>query len=131
MKRTIAVFLLFLSLVFSSGCVPVALMAGAAAGIAGYKYIEGSLTVIYNAPFKSTWSGSLEALEGMELKIEDKDHGLSSGKIKARRADNTVVSIGMKYLSSDQTEVSIKVGIFGDEKESNNIKDKIAGVLFK
>ena len=131
MKRTIAVFLLFLSLVFSSGCVPVALMAGAAAGIAGYKYIEGSLTVIYNAPFKSTWSGSLEALEGMELKIEDKDHGLSSGKIKARRADNTVVSIGMKYLSSDQTEVTIKVGIFGDEKESNNIKDKIAGVLFK
>ena len=130
MKKIIGVFLLLLSLIFS-GCVPVALMAGAAAGIAGYKYIEGSLTVVYNAPFKKTWNASLEALEGMDIKIEDKDHGLSSGKIKARRTDTTAISVSMKYLSSDQTEATIKVGLFGDEKESNVIKDKIAGVLFK
>jgi hypothetical protein len=130
MKKIICMIPLLLSLLFS-GCVPVALVAGAAAGIAGYKYFEGSLTVVYNAPFKSTWKASLEAVEGMELKIEDKTHKLSSGKIKARRTDETVVSVSMKYLSSDQTEVSIKVGLFGDEAESNNIKDKIADVLFK
>jgi uncharacterized lipoprotein len=130
MKKIICMIPLLLSLLFS-GCVPVALVAGAAAGIAGYKYFEGALTVVYNAPFKNTWKASLEAIEGMELKIEDQNHKLSSGKIKARRTDDTVVAVSMKYLSSDQTEVTIKVGLFGDEAESNNIKDKITGVLFK
>jgi uncharacterized lipoprotein len=130
MKRILYIFPLLLSLVFSS-CVPVAIVAGAAAGIGGYKYFEGAMTVIYNAPFKSTWKASLEALEGMNLKIEDQDHGLSSGKIKARRADDTIISLNMKYLSAEQTEMTIKIGLFGDEKESNTIKDKISGVLFK
>jgi len=106
-------------------------MAGAAAGIGGYKYYEGALTVIYNAPFKNTWEGSLKALEGMDLKIEKKDHELSSGEIKTRRSDNTVISLSIKYLTSDQTEVKIRVGLLGDEKESNIIKDKIQSVLFK
>ncbi|MBN1627989.1 MAG: DUF3568 family protein [Deltaproteobacteria bacterium] len=129
MKRIICAIPLLLLLAFS-GCVPVALVAGAAAGIGGYKYLEGALTVVYNAPFKNTWQASIEAVEDMGIKIEDKDHSLSSGKIKARRTDDTVVSVNMKYLSSDQTEVTIKVGLFGDEKESNNIKDNIAEVLF-
>ena len=129
MKKVIFVIPLLLSLTFS-GCVPVALVAGAAAGIGGYKYFEGALTVVFNAPFKNTWKASIKAVEGMELKVEDKNHKLSSGKIKARRADDTVVSISMKYLSSEQTEVTIKIGLFGDETESNNIKDKIARELF-
>lgn len=129
MKKIICVIPLLLTLAFS-GCVPVALVAGAAAGIGGYKYFEGALTVVYNAPFKDTWNASLEAIEDMGINIEDKDHSTSSGKIKARRADDTVVSVSMKYLSSDQTEVTIKVGLFGEENESNNIKDKIADVLF-
>jgi len=130
MKKIICLFLLLLSLVFSS-CVPVALVAGAAAGIGGYKYFEGAMTVIYNAPFKNTWKASIEALECENFKLEGNDHGISSGKIKARRADNTVVSLSMKYISSDQTEMTIKVGLFGDEKESNAIKDKIGDILFK
>jgi hypothetical protein len=130
MKKIICIFPLLLSLAFSS-CIPVALVAGAAAGIGGYKYIEGALTVIYNASFKNTWNASLEALEPLDLKIEGKDHGTSSGKIKAKRSDGTGVTLSMKYLSSDQTEMTIKVGLFGDEKESNAIKDKIGSILFK
>ncbi len=130
MKKIICLVPLLLSLLFS-GCVPVALVAGAAAGIGGYKYFEGALTIVYNAPFKNTWKASLEAVEGMDLKIEAKNHKLASGKIKAKRADETSVTVSMKYLSSDQTEVTIKVGLFGDEAESNNIKDKIAEVLFE
>ena len=101
MKKIICMIPLLLSLLVA-GCVPVALVAGAAAGIAGYKFMEGSLTVVYNAPFKNTWKASLQAIEGMELKIEDKNHKLSSGKIKARRSDDTVVTVSMKYLTSDQ-----------------------------
>jgi hypothetical protein len=130
MKKIICLFPLLLSLIFS-GCVPVAMVAGAAAGIGGYKYFEGAMTIAYNAPFKSTWEASLAALDSMNIKIEDKDHGLTSGKIKARLADNTIVSLSMKYTSADQTEMTIKVGLFGDEKESATIRDKIRGILFK
>jgi hypothetical protein len=130
MRKIISVFPLLLCFAFTS-CVPVAMVAGAAAGIGGYKYFEGALTVTYNAPFKKTWEATLTALETADLKIEEKDHGITSGKIKTRRPDDTVVTIKMKYLSSDQTEVDIKVGLFGDEKESNVIKDKIASELFK
>jgi hypothetical protein len=130
MKKITCIFPLLLSLIFSS-CVPVAMVVGAAAGIAGYKYVEGSMTVIFNAPLKNTWQASLEALEGMDLKVEGKDHNTTSGKIKARRSDDTVITITMGYISSDQTQETIKVGLFGDEKESNAIKDKIGGILFK
>jgi uncharacterized lipoprotein len=130
MRKIICGFALLLSLSFS-GCVPMAMVVGAAAGIGGYKYVEGSMTVIFNAPFKSTWQASLDALEGMNLKIEDKDHGTTSGKIKARRSDDTVITVGMEYMSADQTQATIKVGLFGDEKESNAIKDKIGELLFK
>lgn len=130
MRKIIYVFALLLSLSFSS-CVPMAMVVGAAAGIGGYKYIEGNMTVIFNAPFKNTWQASLDALEGMNLKIENKDHDTTSGKIKARRTDDTVVTVNMEYISADQTQATIKVGFFGDEKESNIIKDKIGEILFK
>ena len=130
MKKIICVFALLLSLFFS-GCVPMAMVVSAAAGIGGYKYMEGNMTVIFNAPFKNTWQASLDALEGMNLKIEDKDHNTTSGKIKARRTDDTVVTVNMEYISADQTQATIKVGLFGDEKESNAIKDKIEELLFK
>jgi hypothetical protein len=130
MKKSICVFPLLLALIFSS-CVPVAMVVGAAAGIGGYKYIEGNMTIIFNAPFKNTWQASLDALEGMNLKIEGKDHGTTSGKIKARRSDDTVITISMEYMSAEQTRAAIKVGLFGDEKESNAIKDKIGEIIFK
>ncbi|MFC1819906.1 DUF3568 family protein [Thermodesulfobacteriota bacterium] len=114
-----------------ANCAPIAFLAGAAAGVSGYKYYKGSLTVIYQAQYMKTWDASIKAMEEMGFNIEDKKQELSTGKIEARLADNKPVTVSVKYKSSQETEVTIRVGLFGDENASNVIKDKIGSVLFK
>jgi hypothetical protein len=104
--------------------------AGTAAGVAGYKYHRSSLEVIYQASYIETWDATLKALENMHLEIESKKHDLTSGKIVAKRADKKSVHLSLKYKSSEETEVLIRVGFFGDEEASMAIKDEIRKVLF-
>ena len=116
---------------FLTGCAPVAFLAGAAAGISGYKYYNGTLTVKYQATYKDTWDASLKAMEEMGFSIKNRKRELTSGTIEAKLADNKPVTVSVKYLSSQETEVTIRVGLFGDKNASNVIKDKIGDVLFK
>ncbi len=116
----------------TSGCVYLGIFAaGAAAGIAGYKYKNGVLTVIYEAPYISTWDASLKALEEMGLKIQESKHDLTTGQIKALRADGKVVILKIQYQTAKQTQVEIRVGTFGDEQASKIIKEKIRTVLLR
>jgi len=115
-----------------TSCAPLFIFgAGTAAGIGGYKYYEGSLKVIYQAPYMETWDATLKALEGMELKIKTQKHNPTSGKIVARRADGKPVTISLKYRSTQETEAMIRVGLFGDDNAANVIKDQIGKELFK
>jgi uncharacterized lipoprotein len=120
-----------LLLICLTGCAPAAFLVGAAAGVGGYKYYEGALTVIYQAAYENTWNASIKALEQMGIKVKDKERQLTTGKIEASLADDKPVRITVKYKSSSETEVTIRVGLLGDENASNVIKDKIAEVLFR
>jgi hypothetical protein len=118
--------------VFLTSCAPLGFFAaGTAAGIGGYKYYQGALNVIYQAPYIKTWDAALKVLEEMEFTIESKKHDPTTGKIVARRADEKPVTISFKYRSSEETEVMIRVGLFGDRNASMVIKEKIRNKLFK
>ena len=113
-----------------AGCAPLIIFgAGTAAGVAGYKYYQGALTVIFKVPFMKTWDGTLTALQEMQLDIESSDHDLTSGTIYAKRSDKKEVKVSLAYKSAEETEVIIRVGLFGDKDASVAIKDRIAGVL--
>lgn len=105
--------------------------AGTAAGVAGYQYYQGSLTVIYQASYMETWDATLKTLEDMNIKIQEKSHDLTLGKIKAQRAGKTPVLMTVKYKSSKETEVIIRVGWLGDKTASMAIKEGIRNTLFK
>ena len=125
-------FIFLLICVCVSGCASVVLFgAGTVAGIGGYKYYNGSLVVVYQAPYIKTWDAATLALRDMDLVIESSKHDQITGKIKARRADKVPVTVALKYLSADETEAKIRVGLMGDEPTSNVIKDNIGKVLFK
>ena len=125
------IFLSFLCLCIT-GCAPALLLGGAAAGIGGYKYYKEVLTVAYEAPFDNTWDASIKALEDMGYTIENQTKELGSGKISTREDEKSKkVSLTLRYKSVQETEVTIRVGLLGDETASNVIKDKIAGLLFK
>ena len=124
--------LLVLLCLFLSSCAPVGFfVAGTAAGVGGYKYYQGSLNVIYQAPYMDTWNAAVKALEDMNLKIDQKSNNAINGKIEAKRADNKPVTVSLKYKSTNETDVNIRVGLLGDENASNVIKDRIAQELFK
>lgn len=115
-----------------AGCAPLVLFgAGAAAGVGGYKHYKGKLIVVYQAPFIKTWDATLTALEGMNLQILSKEHDLTVGKINAKRVDKKPVHVYLEYRSSQETEVVIRVGWFGDKDASLAIKEDIRKCLFK
>jgi len=117
---------------FLSSCAPLWFFAaGTAAGIGGYKYYQGALHVIYQAPYMKTWNATLKALEEMGITVESKKHDPTTGEIVARRADKTTVTISLKYRSPEETEVIIRVGLLGDRNASEVIKEKIRDKLFK
>ena len=116
---------------FIGGCAPLFLFgAGTAVGVAGYKFYHGTLTVIFQAPFMETWDATLKALKEMNMKISLSEHDMTSGKIVARKADNTPVNISIKYKTFKETEAIIRVGPLGDKNASEAIKGKIRAVLF-
>jgi len=113
------------------GCAAVLVGAGAGGGIAGYKFIEGELQVEYIAPYERVWQATTLALKDLNIRTEKVEKDAISGKIKARRADNSVVTIKIKNKPSGIVRVGIRVGIFGDEEASKLIKkaiDKRLGV---
>lgn len=121
-----------LTVLCASSCAPLIFFgAGTAAGVVGFKYYQGALTVVYQAPYEKTWDAALAALEGMNLKIQSHEHDQTVGRIKALRADDTEIIVFVEYQSSNETEVVIRVGIFGDEGASVRIKEEIRRVLFK
>ena len=104
--------------------------AGTAAGIAGYKWYDGALTVIYEAPYIKAWDATLKALEKMESEVQSQEHDLTKGTIKAQLKDKRSVSISLSYKSTQQTEVVIRVGFFGDKDASEVIQENIRKQLF-
>jgi len=78
-----------------------------------------------------TWDATLRAATAMNLEIKSQKHDLTSGKIEAKRADKKVVIISLKYVSAKETEVAIRVGMFGDRGASEAIKEAIRKELFK
>ena len=117
---------------FLAGCSALVLVgAGTAAGIAGYKWYEGALTVIYEAPYIKAWEATLKALQKMELEIKSQKHDLTKGDIKAEMKDKKSVKISLAYKSAQQTEVEIRVGFFGDKGASDVIQEGIRKELFE
>ena len=125
-KRCLQVISCFLL----TGCAPLVFFgAGTAAGVAGYKYFEGALTVVYEAPFIDTWDASLKALNRMNFRGLKSSHDTTSGKISAKQADGAPVTLSLKYRSARETEVIIRVGTLGDRTRSMAIKEEIRKIL--
>lgn len=118
-------------LIFLTSCVPVVFFAGTVAGIGSYKYYQGVLTVVYEAPYIDTWEATLKSVDNLKMQIKKKDHDLTAAKIVAKLADNRTVTISLKYKSSEETEVNIRVGLLGNKDTSDQIKEEIRKVLFE
>ena len=56
----------------------------------------------------------------------EKERDFFGGLIKGIMHDGTKITINMKSLTDNSTEVGVRVGVFGDRKRSEIIHNKIA-----
>ncbi len=129
LKKRYIVAILFM--VYFTSCAPLVFFAGTVTGIGSYKYYHGVLTVVYEAPYIETWEATLQSLDEMGITIERKKHDLTSAKIVAKQPDKKTVTISILYKSSQETEMTIRVGFFGNKDASDRIKEKIRVALFE
>ncbi len=129
MSRKLCILAILISLAMTS-CAPAAFIGGAALGVGGYKFYDGQLIVIYPATLEKTFDASVSAMENLEYQIYERQRKLTSGKIVTTGSIKDQIKLSFKSHSTEETEVSIRVGLLGDETISNKIKDKINEYLF-
>jgi len=131
-KNNIRLLIPIFTLFLFSGCVPLAVVGGAAisAGTGTYFYIDGELKTDYHAPFDKVWSACEKTVADMRGIEVAPSREIAQGKITTL-INNEKVKIDAKYKSKDYTTVSVRVGLMGNKLSSQLLHDKIAENLAK
>lgn len=122
MKRSIWLLLILLS----TGCA--AAVVGGAAAVGTYTYVAGQLKYTHNGNLENTYQAGLKACSTLNLMILKQDKKLSTASLRVKEGDRDIW-IKFKATSSTTTEVSIRVGYFGDEVASKRIHEAIRNNL--
>ncbi len=112
-------------LAFGNGCLLLGLGAAAGAGAAGYAYVDGEVQTTEAASMNRTWDATLATMQDLQFPVTSQAKDALQGNLTARNANNTNISIKLKYVSNTSTEIRIRVGTFGDESLSRIILNKI------
>jgi len=114
-------FLLVL-LVFTAigvGCKPN--IVGGDAGV----YSNFRLYAVASNDMGSVYEAGVKSLEQLDVDIESKAKDVFSAKIVGEAADGKDITIVIKPKDDNSSELSIKVGTFGNKYRSQVIYDKI------
>lgn len=124
----------------SSGCswrgvlTTVGLAGAAGAGAAAVYYAKGDLEAPLDADLRRAHEASLRTLQDNGYTIERDSVDALNGSVDAYRGakdgdDRTTVRIRTKRNAEDRTDISIRVGVFGDEKLSRELLREIESKL--
>lgn len=115
-----------------SGCMVAAVGAAAAAGAGAYAYYQGNSVAMQPAEFGETYQCTKAALNDLAMPIKKEHHDGLTGTIESSIDDGTHVTIKLeekpRLLATDthQTEIAVRVGVFGDSKVSTRLQQQIA-----
>lgn len=124
--RNLCLFFLLAVMPVAQGCAVVA--AGAVAGGGTYAYVTGNLVRSYNTDIDSAYEASLRAARGLNLRVEKREVNLTSGSISGKDQDRSFW-VSLDATNPHVTEVSVRVGLLGDEVASRRIHEAIAASL--
>ena len=111
--------------IFSSGCVLVAVGAGAGT----VAYVRGDLQATLDASVSASTRAVDRAIEDRKFaKISEHQDALSA-EVIARTALDKKVTIFVQRKADNVTEVRIRIGAFGDQELSVEILEKIKARL--
>lgn len=132
--RRLPLALLLSSLALSAtGCLVAA--AGAAAGAGAYAYYQGNVSESYATEFGQTYQATKQSLTELAMPVRHEQHEGMTGTIETSIEDGTHVTISIeekpRILATDghQTEVTVRVGMLGDQKVSDKLQQQIRSHL--
>jgi hypothetical protein len=129
-QELLLVLLLAVCPLVLTGCLAAAAVGGAAAAGAGtVAYIKGELKATEEASMDKTWKATVGAVDELNFLVINKIKDAVSAELEAKTADNKTVKIELKRVTENLTDISIRIGTFGDETLSRYILSKIEARL--
>ncbi|MEW6026828.1 MAG: DUF3568 family protein [Planctomycetota bacterium] len=125
MKKVILTIIVLGYSVLSAGCAAAWLAGGAAVGIGVYSYINGELERKYPVGLDKAWQASISAMEQLQFTKESSNRDGLAGRLEAKRADGTPITITFELISDKVTMIKVRVGTFGDKEISERIHERI------
>lgn len=124
LKLTIIVLIIILPLM-QIGCVAAAITGGVAAGAGTVAYLKGELKSLEDANIDRVWRATEGAVNELNFIVTNKVKDAVSAKLDALTAVNKSVHITLKRKTDSLTEITIRIGTFGNEQLSRLILEKI------
>ncbi len=110
-----------------SGCV--ALAVGAAGSAAGVVYVKGRLQDNLDASVQRVYNASLAMLAAKGLPVREKEVDAGSAWIRSEYKDGEDIRIDIDAVTSEVSEIRIRVGLTGDQGRSIDLLDGIKARL--
>jgi hypothetical protein len=123
-RQAVLATLLTTAAVFVSGCLAAAIGAGVI-GVGTVAYIKGDLEVVETRDIDVVYEATRKAVRQLGLRMIKERKDPDSGLIVAHDADYKEIKITLKSTADGGTELSIRVGLFGDQATSVRIYQKI------
>jgi len=108
----------------------VLLAGGAAAGVGTFAYINGELQSSEKATMDQLWAATLQAAQGMQLRIVREEKDALNARLHAKGVENKDIFIKLKSVAMNETEIRIRINVFGDEAMSRRILAEIRKRLY-
>lgn len=111
MLKRLFLLIVISHLLLTTGCI--AIVVGAGAGAGTFAYVDGQLSRTYNAKYEKTYEVCKNILADMKQPIlEEETDGLQT-TIRSQRADETPMTVKVRIIDPDWTEVSVRTGYIG------------------
>jgi L-fucose isomerase-like protein len=120
--------LLGVLLLINSGCAAVLVGSGAGAGTVAY--VMGELKSTEEASLNKARQATQKALEDLEFVITSEKKEPYSAEFVAYETNDTKIVVKLKRLTGKFTEISIRVGLFGDESLSQLFLERVRKNLY-
>jgi hypothetical protein len=122
-RRSVAVVTIVVGGFLLSGCA--VLVAGGAAGVGTVAYIKGELSDRLDASTDQTREAIERAVEELELQELKSDADGLSGDYILETGRDEKINVRYEKLGDRSTQISIRVGLFGDENLSRALLEEI------
>ncbi len=111
MLRRLSLIIVLVYLWLSTGCI--ALVVGAGAGAGTFAYVNGQLSRTYQANYQTTYDVCKGILEDMKQPVLEEKTDDTQTTIRSERSDKTPMTITVKIIDPEWTEVAVRTGHIG------------------